>query len=82
MKQISESFKLTAARSAGIPSFLKNLAWDLNLQVEVEATKRFFLAEDISCRIRGAPDMVSEFKRLFCLAMSNYNQRIESRKKS
>lgn len=74
--QPTKTFRLAGEgpRWAKVPSFLRDLAWRLNLRIEIETEKGWF-RERVRARVHGPVDAVKEFERQYDDAVRDYNAR-------
>jgi hypothetical protein len=60
-----------APKFANVPTFLKNLAWQLGLNIEIEVDKGFF-RETVRFKVEGDEDKVRKFASVFNEAAKEY----------
>ena len=62
-------------RWAGVSTFIKNLAWELDLECEVEVDKGWF-CESGRFKVTGNSEKLELFKKYYDNSMDNYNKEV------
>lgn len=63
-----------APKFANVPTFLKNLAWQLDLNIDIEVDKGFF-RETVRFKVEGDEEKVRKFASVFNKAAEEYQAR-------
>ena len=64
---------MDAPRWAKVPKFLRKLAFELDLQIDIDVEKSL-LRERTYFTVYGKKSQLEEFKNMYELAMENYNK--------
>lgn len=64
---------IEAPRWAGASKFIKNLAWELGLQLQIDIDKGFF-TETVRFKVSGTESKLKQFSNTYANSISHYQR--------
>lgn len=71
----TRTFQVSGPKSAKIPQYLKDLAWEIGIECQVESDASWLsIGENVSVRLRGDQSKIDQFCNHVILSVEEYSK--------